>query len=107
MIVRFNLYMIYLLCQWQILRISTESVHGCTINNQQRSSNKTSVTLSCTNDGYILVQNLTFGVHKNSNLTCFYQAGDCTTRTTSIGLECNGLRTCQLDLNPQYLHICK
>lgn len=89
-----------------MLRISSETVHGCTINNPQR-SNKTSVTLSCSNDGYILVQNLTFGVHQNSNLTCFYQSGDCTTRTTFIGLECNGLRTCQLDLNPQYLHICK
>jgi hypothetical protein len=22
-------------------------------------------------------------------------------------MECNGLTTCDLDLNPQYLHICK
>ncbi|CAF3482169.1 unnamed protein product, partial [Rotaria sp. Silwood2] len=38
--------------------------------------------------------------------SCTYQPGDCTTRTTYIGMECNGLTTCDLDLNPQYLHIC-
>jgi hypothetical protein len=109
MIVR--LYFFYiLLFQWKIKQIHSETVHGCTINNnnqQSISTNKTSITLSCTNNGYILVQNLTFGVHKTLNPTCSYQSGDCTTRTTYIGMECNGLTNCNLDLNPQYLHICK
>ena len=102
-----------LLFEWQIMQISGETVSGCTINNNDRRINndETSVTLSCPNNGYILVRNLTFGVHKTSSLittaTCSYQAGDCTTRTTYIGMECNGLATCDLDLNPQYLHICK
>lgn len=100
-----------LLFQWHIKQISGETVSGCTINNNNRRINndKTSVTLSCPNNGYILVRNLTFGVHKTSSLpsTCTYQPGDCTTRTTYIGMECNGLTTCDLDLNPQYLHICK
>jgi hypothetical protein len=106
-----RLYFFYiLLFQWNIKQIHSEIVHGCTINNNNRRtilSNKTSVTLSCVNNGYILVQNLTFGVHKTSNPTCSYQPGDCTTRTTYIGMECNGLKNCNLDLNPQYLHICK
>lgn len=96
-----------------IKSIQTETVHGCTRHNQNRqtissTSNQTSVLLSCPNHGYILVQNLTFGVHNNtSNGTCTYQTGDCITRTTYIGTECNGLNQCKLDLNPQYLHICK
>jgi hypothetical protein len=104
MFVRLYIFVI-LLFQWKIPRIHCETVHGCTNNNQR--SNKTSVTLSCANNGYILVQNLTFGVHKTSNPTCSYQSGDCTTRTTYIGMECNGLQNCNMDLNPQYLHICK
>lgn len=98
--------------QFGIEYISGETVSGCTINNNNNrriTHEKTSVTLSCANNGYILVRNLTFGVHKNSlssTPTCSYQPGDCTTRTTYIGMECNGLTTCDLDLNPQYLHIC-
>lgn len=109
MIVRLN-FVFILLLQWYIQQIYCETVHGCTINNHNRqiiSSNQTSVTLSCINHGYILVQNLTFGVHKTLNPTCSYQTGDCTTRTTYIGMECNGLQNCNLDLNSQYLHICK
>jgi hypothetical protein len=106
-----HLFLLLLLFQWQIRQISGETVSGCTINNNNRRINndKTSVTLSCANNGYILVRNLTFGVHKTIPLTstCTYQPGDCTTRTTYIGMECNGLTTCDLDLNPQYLHICK
>ncbi|CAF3325689.1 unnamed protein product [Rotaria sp. Silwood2] len=108
----FFLHIFLLLFQWQIKEISGETISGCTINNNNRRINndKTSVTLSCANNGYILVRNLTFGVHKTSSLaiksTCSYQPGDCTTRTTYIGMECNGLTTCDLDLNPQYLHIC-
>ncbi|CAF3782709.1 unnamed protein product [Rotaria sp. Silwood1] len=108
----FFLNILLLLFQWQIKQISGETISGCTINNNNRRINndKTSVTLSCPNNGYILVRNLTFGVHKTSSLaiksTCSYQPGDCTTRTTYIGMECNGLTTCHLDLNPQYLHIC-
>ena len=109
MIVR--LFFLYIfLFQWQIKQIQCETVNGCTINNNNRrsiSSNKTSVTLSCANNEYILVRNLTFGVHKTLSSTCTYQLGDCTTRTTYIGMECNGLTKCNLDLNPQYLHICK
>jgi len=110
-----NLYIFLFVFQLQITLISSESVSGCTINNQNNNNNnkqihigKTSVTLSCANNGYILVRNLTFGVHKKSlsTPTCSYQPGDCTTRTTYIGMECNGLTTCDLDLNPQYLHIC-
>ncbi|CAF1039253.1 unnamed protein product [Rotaria sordida] len=107
------LHLFLLLFQWQIKQIYGETISGCTINNNNRRINndKTSVTLSCANNGYILVRNLTFGVHKTSSLaikpTCSYQPGDCTTRTTYIGMECNGLTTCDLDLNPQYLHICK
>jgi hypothetical protein len=107
---------IFLLFVFQrpIEQIYGETVSGCTINNNNRRINndKTSVTLSCANNGYILVRNLTFGVHKTSSLTstttatCSYQSGDCTTRTTYIGMECNGLTTCDIDLNPQYLHIC-
>ncbi|CAF1990778.1 unnamed protein product [Rotaria magnacalcarata] len=106
------LHLFLLLFQLQIKQISTETISGCTINNNNRriTNGKTSVTLSCPNNGYILVKNLTFGVHKTSLLsitpTCSYQPGDCTTRTTYIGMECNGLTTCDLDLNPQYLHIC-
>lgn len=101
------------LFQFHISQISGETVSGCTINNNNNrriTNEKTSVTLSCANNGYILVRNLTFGVHKNAlstTATCSYQPGDCTTRTTYIGMECNGLTTCNLDLNPQYLHICK
>jgi hypothetical protein len=106
-----RLFIFYiLLFHWKIKQIHSETVYGCTINNNNRrtiSSNKTSVTLSCANNEYILVQNLTFGVHKTSISTCSYQPGDCTTRTTYIGMECNGLTNCNLDLNPQYLHICK
>jgi len=109
MIVR--LFFLYIFVfQWNIKQIHSETVNGCTINNNNRqsiSSNKTSVTLSCANNGYILVRNLTFGVHKTSTSTCSYQSGDCTARTTYIGMECNGLTNCNLDLNPQYLHICK
>ncbi|CAF4914811.1 unnamed protein product [Rotaria socialis] len=107
------LHLFLLLFQLQLKQISTETISGCTINNNNRriANGKTSVTLSCPNNGYILVKNLTFGVHKTSLLpitpTCSYQSGDCTTRTTYIGMECNGLTTCDLDLNPQYLHICK
>jgi hypothetical protein len=109
-----HLFFIFLLLQFQ--QISSETVSGCTINNNNNNnrriiqSQKPFVTLSCANNGYILVRNLTFGVHKNSLATpstCSYQPGDCTTRTTYIGMECNGLTTCDLDLNPQYLHICK
>ena len=107
--------LILFISQWQIKQLSAETVSGCTINNNNRRNNndKTSVTLTCPNNGYILVRNLTFGVHKTSSLApatssfCTYQPGDCTTRTTYIGMECNGLTTCDLDLNPQYLHICK
>jgi hypothetical protein len=109
----FLLNIFLLLFQWHIKQISGETVSGCTLNNNNNrrlNYDKTSVTLSCANNGYILVKNLTFGVHKSSLLTtaptCSYQPGDCTTRTTYIGLECNGLTTCDLDLNPQYLHIC-
>ncbi|CAF0731807.1 unnamed protein product [Adineta steineri] len=112
----FLLNIFLIIFQWQIKQISTETVSGCTINNNNRRINndKTSVTLSCANNGYILVKNLTFGVHKTSSFStattatssCTYQPGDCTTRTTYIGMECNGLTTCDLDLNPQYLHIC-
>ena len=113
MIIRlFFLYMFVL--QWQMKQIHSETVSGCTRNNNDdnqlfASSNKTSVTLSCPNNEYILVRNLTFGVHKTitRKSTCTYQPGDCTIRTTYIGMECNGLRNCKLDLNPQYLHICK
>ena len=100
----------FYICILQIKQISSKTVHGCTINNNNprtTSSNKTSVTLSCANNAYILVQNLTFGVHKTSLSSCSYQPGDCTIRTTYIGMECNGLTSCNLDLNPQYLHICK
>jgi hypothetical protein len=103
-----------LLFQLQIQEIAGETVSGCTINNNNNrriNNEKTSVTLSCADNGYILVRNLTFGVHKNllstTTPTCSYQPGDCTTRTTYIGMECNGLTTCDLDLNPQYLHICE
>jgi hypothetical protein len=109
-----HLFFLFLLLQFRIERISGETVTGCTINNNNNRrinhQEKTSVTLSCANNGYILVRNLTFGVHKTSlaiTSTCSYQPGDCTTRTTYIGMECNGLTTCDLDLNPQYLHICK
>jgi hypothetical protein len=106
-----RLFFLYIfLFQWNIKQIHSETVNGCTINNNNRQSilsNKTSVTLSCANNGYILVRNLTFGVHKTSTSTCSYQSGDCTARTTYIGMECNGLTNCNLDLNPQYLHICK
>ncbi|CAF2639520.1 unnamed protein product [Rotaria sp. Silwood2] len=112
MIVRLFFFYIFLF-QLQIKQINCEIVNGCTINNNNNnnnrrsvSSNKTSITLSCSNNGYILVRNLTFGVHKTASQTCSYQPGDCTTRTTYIGMECNGLRNCNLDLNPQYLHIC-
>ena len=109
------LHLFLLLFQWQTKQISAETVSGCTINNNNNrriNTDKTSVTLSCANNGYILVRNLTFGVHKTPSVTtapsaCSYQLGDCTTRTTYIGMECNGLTTCDLDLNPQYLHICK
>lgn len=116
-----HLFFLFLF-QFRIEHISAETVSGCTINNNHNhhsnnnnnnnrriTQEKTSVTLSCANNGYILVRNLTFGVHKNSlssTPTCSYQPGDCTTRTTYIGMECNGLTTCDLDLNPQYLHIC-
>ncbi|CAF1612290.1 unnamed protein product, partial [Adineta ricciae] len=110
----FFLNLILFISKWQIKQLSAETVSGCTINNNNRRNNndKTSVTLTCPNNGYILVRNLTFGVHKTSSLApatssfCTYQQGDCTTRTTYIGMECNGLTTCNLDLNPQYLHIC-
>ncbi|UJR36754.1 hypothetical protein I4U23_029469 [Adineta vaga] len=114
----FLLNTILFISLWQIKQLSAETVSGCTINNNNRRNNndKTSVTLTCPNNGYILVRNLTFGVHKTSSLaatptassssSCTYQQGDCTTRTTYIGMECNGLTTCDLDLNPQYLHIC-
>ncbi|UJR09451.1 hypothetical protein I4U23_013690 [Adineta vaga] len=108
MIIRYIFFFIYVF-QWHISSISCETVHGCTINNNNRqtiSTNKTSVILSCANNEYILVRNLTFGVHKTASSTCSYQPGDCTTRTTYIGMECNGLTKCHLDLNPQYLHIC-
>ncbi|CAF1014361.1 unnamed protein product [Adineta steineri] len=108
MIVRLFFFYIFFI-QYQIEQIHCETVNGCTINNNNRrsiSSNKTSVTLSCENNGYILVRNLTFGVHKTLSSTCSYQSGDCTTHTTYIGMECNGLTKCNLDLNPQYLHIC-
>ena len=111
-----NLHILFFLFvfQFHLEHISGETVSGCTINNNNNNNRrithgKTSVTLSCANNGYILVRNLTFGVHKNSlssTPTCSYQPGDCTTRTTYIGMECNGLTTCDLDLNPQYLHIC-
>jgi hypothetical protein len=109
----FLLNIFLLLFQSHIKQISGETISGCTINNNNNrriNNDKTSVTLSCANNGYILVRNLTFGVHKNllsTTPTCSYQPGDCTTRTTYIGMECNGLTTCDLDLNPQYLHICK
>jgi hypothetical protein len=109
MIVRLYFFYIWLF-QWKIKQTHSETAYGCTINNNNRqsiSSNKTSVTLSCINNGYILVQNLTFGVHKTSNRTCSYQPGDCTTRTTHIGMECSGLTNCNLDLDPPYLHKCK
>lgn len=109
----FHILLFYVL-PWHVKHSHGETVSGCTINNNQRRTNndKTSVTLSCANNGFILVRNLTFGVHKSSLLTstaptCAYQPGDCTTRTTFIGMECNGLTSCNLDLNPQYLHICK
>ncbi|CAF1537080.1 unnamed protein product [Rotaria sp. Silwood1] len=113
MIVKLFFFYIFLF-QLKIKQINCEIVHGCTINNNNNnpnnrqliSSNKTSITLSCPNNGYILVKNLTFGVHKTLSQTCSYQPGDCTTRTTYIGMECNGLQYCNIDLNPQYLHIC-
>ncbi|CAF3826501.1 unnamed protein product [Rotaria sordida] len=107
MIVRLFFFYNFLF-QLNIKEINCEIINGCTINNNNRqliSSNKTSITLSCPNNGYILVRNLTFGVHKTLSQTCSYQPGDCTTRTTYIGMECNGLKNCNLDLNPQYLHI--
>jgi hypothetical protein len=118
MILRLSiLHIVLCVFQSRINEIDSETVSGCTINNnnqhhRQLSNEKTSVTLSCANHGFILVKNLTFGVHKSTALlatspTCSYQPGDCTTRTTFIGMECNGLTSCNLDLNPQYLHICK
>ena len=103
-----------LLFHSQIQQHRAETVTGCTVhaNNNDRVSslpnNKASVTLACANHGYILVRNLTFGVHKSPSITpaCSFQPDDCTTRTSSIGMECNGLTSCHLDLNPQYLHIC-
>ena len=97
-----------------IEQIQAETVNGCTVTNHNRAylpTNRTFVTLTCFNGGFILVKNLTFGVHQSSTTTttrtCSYQPGDCLTRTTYIGMECNGLTSCRLDLNPQYLHICK
>ncbi|CAF3944795.1 unnamed protein product, partial [Rotaria magnacalcarata] len=65
------LHLFLLLFQLQIKQISTETISGCTINNNNRriANGKTSVTLSCPNNGYILVKNLTFGVHKTSLLS--------------------------------------
>ncbi|CAF4476632.1 unnamed protein product, partial [Rotaria magnacalcarata] len=106
-----KLFFFYIfLFQFQIKHIHSETVHGCTLNNNNNNrrlltTNKTSVTLSCANNGYILVRTLTFGVHKTASSSCSFQPGDCTTRTTYIGMECNGLQKCNLDLNPQYLHI--
>lgn len=111
-----KLHFIFIIFQYLWKSHYAETVSGCTMNsNQQRRTHypeKTSVTLSCANQGFILVRNLTFGVHKSLDITsgtplCSYQPGDCTTRTTFIGMECNGLTSCDLDLNPQYLHICK
>ena len=106
-----KLYLFYiLLFQWEIQQIYGDTTFGCTINNNHYlsiSSNKTSLRLSCIDKGYILVRNLIFGVHKSSNLSCSYQPGDCTTRTKSIGRECNGLTYCDLGLYSQYLHTCK
>jgi hypothetical protein len=111
MIVRFYFFYVFLLFQWKIKQIHSEKVYGCTINNnnnsQSISSDKKYITLSCTNNRYILVQNLIFGVHKTPNSSCSYQPGDCTTSTNNIGLGCNGLTNCNLDLNPQFLHSCK
>jgi hypothetical protein len=90
--------------------IDSETVSGCTtVNGQRDETSSTSVTLSCPDNGFILVGNLTFGVRRNVSqlLACQYQTGDCITRTTYIGMECNGLNQCRLDLNAQYLHICK
>ncbi|CAF3487676.1 unnamed protein product [Rotaria socialis] len=107
-----KLFFFYIfLFQFQIKHIHSETVHGCTLNNNNNNrrlltTNKTAVTLSCANNGYILVRTLTFGVHKTASSSCSFQPGDCTTRTTYIGMECNGLQKCNLDLNPQYLHIC-
>ena len=111
-----KLHFIFIIFQYLWKTHYAETVSGCTMNsNQQRRTHypeKTSVTLSCANQGFILVRNLTFGVHKSLDIAsgapfCSYQPGDCTTRTTFIGMECNGLTSCDLDLNPQYLHICK
>jgi hypothetical protein len=109
---RLFVYILIDLVQWRIMSNHAETISGCTINHQNRAylpTNQTFVTLSCENHGFILVQNLTFGVHRQASttMTCAYENDDCMTRTTYIGMECNGLTHCNLDLNPQYLHICK
>lgn len=65
------------------------------------------LNLDCGND-FIFIAWSHYG-HKNDtvNKSCYLATSDCTVNVEYVSNECNGLSSCKVSLDSQYLHSCK
>lgn len=69
--------------------------------------------LNCKNNNLIFIAWSHYGQHNNktddssSSSSCYFSPKDCTVNVDYVANECNGLNSCQISLDSQYLHSCK
>ena len=75
------------------------------------SSNQNRMQLKCANSNDFLFIGLTqYGVNiksNNNNNTCSINVNDCLVTVDYLSNECNGLNSCDIQLDAQFLHTCK
>jgi hypothetical protein len=72
------------------------------------------LNLNCKNNNLLFIAWSHYGQHMNNNTTnnnnnnnCYFMPKDCTVSVDYVANECNGLNSCQISLDSQYLHSCK
>ena len=85
---------------------SWNEVSKCTSSGIESSQHRV-LNLDCGND-FIYIAWSHYG-HKNNtaNKSCYFTPNDCTVNVEYVSNECNGLSSCKVSLDSQYLHSCK
>lgn len=85
---------------------SWNEVSKCTSSGIESNQDRV-LNLDCAND-FIYIAWSHYGYKNNTaNKSCYFTPNDCTVSVEHVSNECNGLSSCKVSLDAQYLHSCK